>query len=166
MTDFIRGINTLYLDCDGVLADFDFVAEGVLGMKPTEFEDKHGSDEFWGKLGKVDHFYASLPLMHDALELYDAVKHMRPVILTGAPKHFGEDAIVDKYRWIAEKFGVFQRGIVCQSKHKFRYCIPGDIIVDDTPRHRRKWEEVGGTWVHHVSAEYSIAALREMGIIE
>ena len=37
----------LFLDCDGVLADFDAGARAVLGMPPDRFTQKHGIKEFW-----------------------------------------------------------------------------------------------------------------------
>jgi len=36
----------LFLDCDGVLADFDAGARQLLGMSPAEFEKRHGRGEF------------------------------------------------------------------------------------------------------------------------
>lgn len=36
----------LFLDCDGVLADFDKRAEQIFGMTGREFEDTYGSKEF------------------------------------------------------------------------------------------------------------------------
>ena len=158
-------VNRLWLDCDGVLADFDTPANAHLGMYTREYEEKFGTDAFWAKIGEIEDFYRNLPLLPDALELYDAVAHLRPGILTGAPSHLGEKARHDKFAWAHDKFGVFQRVVVCRSKDKAEYCVPGDIIVDDWPKHRRKWESAGGTWVHHTSAEDSIAQLKEMGII-
>jgi hypothetical protein len=37
----------LYLDCDGVLADFDSAATGLLGAPPRVFQKRHGLGEFW-----------------------------------------------------------------------------------------------------------------------
>jgi len=60
----------LYLDCDGVLADFDAGATAVLKMPPREFRDRHGARLFWKKLAAAPDFYFSLPLMPDAMELF------------------------------------------------------------------------------------------------
>jgi hypothetical protein len=75
----------LFLDLDGVLADFDAGAHMVLGMSPKAFEEKHGRREFWRRLAGAKAFYATLPLMPDAMLLFEAVKHLEPTILTGLP---------------------------------------------------------------------------------
>ena len=75
----------LFLDADGVLADFDAGAQRLLGMKPKAFIAKHGRGEFWKRLARAKNFYGTLPEMSDARLLFDAVKHLEPTILTGLP---------------------------------------------------------------------------------
>lgn len=67
--------------------------------------------------------------MPDAMELYNAVKHLNPIILTGC--HDGDYGREDKFKWVAEKFGEHQLVITCFSKDKCKFAKPGDIIVDD-----------------------------------
>jgi hypothetical protein len=40
----------LFLDCDGLFADFDAGAEAILGLRPGAFEAKRGLGRFWAKL--------------------------------------------------------------------------------------------------------------------
>jgi hypothetical protein len=47
------------------------------------------------------------------------------------------------------------------ARDKRNHCSPGDILVDDQLRHRERWEEAGGVFVHHKSAADTIAQLRE-----
>src|SRR3546814_4722930 len=39
--------------------------------------------------------------------------------------------------------------ITCMAVDKRRHAQAGDILVDDTLKHRHLWEEAGGTFVHH-----------------
>ena len=61
----------LFLDCDGVLADFNAGATDVLGMSPRAFDERHGKREFWRRIARARDFYATLPLMSDARLLFD-----------------------------------------------------------------------------------------------
>ena len=146
----------LFLDCDGVLADFDAGARKVLGMEVRAFEARHGKREFWRRLARAKDFYATLPEMHDARELFDAVKHLKPTILTGLP--LGDWAAPQKVRWATEHFpGV--PIITCMARDKYRHMSPGDVLVDDREDHRAKWEDAGGIFIHHRSARESLRAL-------
>ena len=69
----------LYLDCDGVLADFDKGATAILGLPPRAFEKRHGLGKFWQKLASAPDFYFGLPLMDDAMELFEGVRHVNPI---------------------------------------------------------------------------------------
>lgn len=152
----------LYLDCDGVLADFDRRATEIFGMPPDRFEKRFGLGTFWKRLATTPNFFAELPLMPDAMELYDAVKGVNPIILTGLPR--GGWAEPQKRRWAADHFpGV--PVITTSAALKREHCHPGDVLVDDKDKYRRLWEQAGGIFVHHSSAGQSIAALTALGML-
>ena len=152
----------IYLDCDGVLADFEKSARDILGASTSVFEKRHGSAEFWKRLGMADAFFEKLDPLPDAFELYEAVKHKNPIILTGMPH--GQWAGPQKRRWAARYFpGV--RVITTMAALKREHCHPGDVLVDDRDQHRSLWEAAGGRFIHHRSAEASIAELRAAGYI-
>ena len=153
----------LYLDCDGVLADFDKGATAILGLPPGAFEKRHGPGRFWQKLASAPDFYFGLPLMADAMELFEAVHHREPVILTGLPR--GAWAEPQKRRWAARHFpGV--EVITTSSALKREHCHPGDALVDDTVKFRHLWEKEGGVFIPHSSAAASIAELRRLGFLD
>ena len=153
----------LYLDCDGVLADFDKGATAVLGLPPKAFEKRHGLGKFWQKLAQAPDFYFSLPLLPDAMQLFEAVKHLDPIILTGLPR--GNWAADQKMRWAAEHFpGV--RMITCMARDKRDHAREGDVLVDDMVKHRHLWEEAGGIFIHHRSAQESLEALSRLFPLE
>ena len=147
----------IYLDCDGVLADFDAGAVAIFGMPPGAFEKRHGSREFWRRLAAAPDFFGSLPLMADAMTLYEAVRHKAPIILTGMPH--GKWAEPQKRRWALRHFPG-SPVITCLAALKREHCSPGDVLVDDTLRYRHLWEEAGGVFVHHRSAAETLAELR------
>lgn len=154
----------LFLDCDGVLADFDKRAEEILGMRSREFEAIHGSKAFWKTIYSTPDFFYGLDKMPDADKLVDAVKHLDPVILTGKP--YGGWAEGQKLRWRDEHFPDLPM-IVCLSKDKFTHMHhdKDNILVDDTLKYAHIWEEAGGTFIHHTSAEDSIRQLQYLRIL-
>jgi 5'(3')-deoxyribonucleotidase len=149
----------LFLDADGVLADFDRGACELLGMKPKAFIAKHGRGAFWGRLARATNFYGSLPEMPDARILFDAVKHLKPTILTGLP--IGKWAAPQKVEWAAEHFpGV--PIITCMARDKHKHMHPGDVLVDDREKHRAAYEAAGVVFVHHRNAEDSLRQLAKI----
>jgi len=153
----------LYLDCDGVLADFDRGAEAVLGMKPKAFQQRHNIGRMWAKLASAPDFYGTLPLMPGAMKLFEAVRHLDPIILTGLPR--GNWAADQKVRWAAEHFPG-TRIITCMAVDKRNHCHAGDVLVDDTLKHRHLWEEAGGIFVHHRDVDETLTALSRLFPLE
>jgi hypothetical protein len=153
----------IYLDCDGVLADFDRGAQDILGLPPAVFEKRYGPGQFWKRLGTAQAFFENLEPMPDAFELYEAVRHRDPVILTGLPR--GAWAEPQKRRWAARHFpGV--EVITTAAALKREHCHPGDVLVDDREKYRHLWEAAGGVFVHHRNARSSIAELRARGFLD
>jgi hypothetical protein len=146
----------LYLDCDGVLADFDTGATAVLGIHPRAFQSRYGLRRMWQKLASAHDFYFGLPLMPDAMKLFEAVRSLNPIILTGLPR--GDWAHDQKVRWAAQHFPG-TRIITTMARDKRDHAREGDVLVDDQLRHRHLWEEVGGVFVHHTNAATTIEEL-------
>lgn len=153
----------LFLDCDGVLANFDERAREILGMVPREFEDKEGEQKFWDILYSTPDFFYSLEPMPDAYDLVNAVRHLNPIILTGRPR--GEWSVDQKLRW-RDKYFSDLKMIVCRSRDKIKHAKPGDVIVDDWKKWQPVWEKGGGVWILHTSAENSIRELKKIGMIQ
>jgi hypothetical protein len=149
----------LFLDADGVLADFDQAARELLGMSPKAYIAKYGRSAFWKKLAQAKNFYGSLPEMADARRLFDAVKQLGPTILTGLP--LGKWAAPQKVEWAAEHFpGV--PIITCMAADKHLHMHPGDVLVDDREKHRAAYEAAGVVFVHHRNAEDSLRQLAKI----
>lgn len=147
----------LYLDCDGVLADFEKGAAAILGMPLKAFEKRYGLRRFWANLAKAPDFYFGLPLLPAATRLFEAVKHLDPVILTGLP--MGNWAADQKVRWAARYFPG-TRIITTMARDKRNHGRSGDVLVDDQLRHAHLWEEMGGVFVHHQSVDETLERLK------
>jgi hypothetical protein len=146
----------LFLDADGVLADFDEGARKLLGMTVRAFEARHGRGAFWKRLANADNFYGTLPEMPDARLLFDGVRHLDPTILTGLP--LGRWAAPQKVEWAAAHFpGV--PIITCMARDKHRHMHRGDVLVDDREKHRAAYEDAGVIFVHHKNAKDSLIQL-------
>jgi len=149
----------LFLDMDGVLADFDAGAKALLGTTPAEFEARRGKSEFWRRIAKAPNFYGTLPEMPDARRLFEAVEHLQPTILTGLP--LGKWAAPQKVAWAAEHLpGV--PIITCMARDKHLHMKPGDVLVDDRENHRAAYEREGVVFVHHKNAEDSLRQLAKI----
>ena len=149
----------LFLDADGVLANFDEGARRRLGMPAKAFEAKRGRGAFWRELAKAPGFYAKLPLMPDAMQLFEAVRHLKPTILTGLP--LGNWAAPQKVTWAAEHFpGV--PIITCMARDKHKHMHEGDVLVDDRETHREAYEAHGVIFIHHKNTADSLRQLAEI----
>ena len=147
----------LFLDCDGVLADFDGGVRKLTGLDAAQLQQRRGVGGFWKALASAPDFYARLAPLADAHQLVDAVRHLNPTILTGLP--MGKWAEPQKRAW-AERHFPGLAVITCFARDKHRHGLEGDVLVDDSLRLAAAWEEMGGTFVHHENAERSLAALR------
>lgn len=146
----------LFLDADGVLADFEEGARRLLGSDRPTFERRHGQRAFWKRLAAAENFYATLPEMPDARLLFDGVRHLAPTILTGLP--LGNWAAPQKIAWAARHFpGV--PVITCMARDKHKHMQAGDVLVDDRENHRAAYEAAGVVFIHHNNARESLRKL-------
>jgi hypothetical protein len=147
----------LFLDLDGVLADFDAGVEAVTGQRPETLSLK----TMCAALARAPRFFETLAFMQDAEALWAFCAPHRPTILTGLP--LGSWAPAQKKAWVARMLGAHVPIVTCMSREKPRWSGPGHVLVDDRATACEGWERKGGRFIHHVSAERSIALLRALG---
>lgn len=153
----------LFLDLDGVLADFDRAVTALFGRPPSALPP----GLMWGRLAKAPDFYNTLPWMLDGRELWNWCRPFEPTILTGLP--LGKWAEPQKRAWCQRELGNDVTVITCMSKEKHlkaREAVGPDlpmVLVDDRLKLREDWEAAGGIFVHHLDTSTSIAQLRELG---
>lgn len=152
----------IFLDQDGVMADFSNHAFNMLGSHPTTV----GDAKFWQIANSAPDFWITMPVMAGAREFFEIVRTLNPVILTGAPKSNFDHAAEAKREWWKEHFN-YDRVEVVLSKNKHTYITDAsDILVDDTFRIVKAWRKHGGTAIHFTSHDQALEELRNLGIIE
>jgi 5'(3')-deoxyribonucleotidase len=161
---FSRVMNTVFIDMDRVLVDYDkFIAEKFGHL----FQDKKIDDaEIVDHLHTVDHLYLNLPPMPYAQRLVRlAMLYSDDVqILTSLPSRWNiEHAEEDKREWIARHFPSQKlKCNICQSpREKWEWAKRGDILIDDKLSNILSWEELGyGNGIHHNPRDYALTATR------
>jgi 5'(3')-deoxyribonucleotidase len=157
-------MTTLYLDMDGVVADFDEYAARTLGLPPSS---GIYPDQVWYNLASNARLYRDLVKTPYADELVNncraicAVQGWSLMFLTAVPK--GNDvpwAFYDKVVWAQNYFPGIPVMFGPFSKDKWQHCKPGDILIDDRKSNIAEWRAAGGRPIlHEGNIKSTLAAL-------
>lgn len=157
MTTTVPETRQLFIDLDGVLADFDGFYETEFGFRPDR--GKPEPPAFWKNIERHGRFFLDMPMMSDAMELWEGAKrlHPNPIILTGLP--LMSEVEDHKRRWVRQHIAFDAPVICCRSKDKRNHGKAGDILVDDWFKYRPLWEDMGGVFILHTSAAESLTMI-------
>lgn len=165
----------LFLDMDGVLADFNAMARRTL--RATADDESAAAargrwpDEEWRKLKSVPNFYRILPKTDIADDLVALARRFRDElgwdvrILTAIPKNNDmPDAFQDKMEWMQEYYPDLRVNFGPYSKDKQHHARMGDYLVDDRTDNCREWEAAGGTAIKVMDSDRraAVTALQEV----
>lgn len=147
-------MRNLFVDMDGVVADFDKMAEGVLGYQLGRGLRYPPKD--WTRIAENQRFYSELELCEGALEFVDQLKELSfqhdldLKFLTAIPKDNDVPwAVHDKTRWLDKHFPGIPMWIGPYSDDKIKHCRLGDILVDDRVKTITDWNILGGIGILH-----------------
>lgn len=153
---------TLYIDMDGVVADWDTAVRELVGDRVKDLNNRWPDDE-WAKIKSKDHFYRDLPKMAKADELMLLAQAFRDNLgwdlkmLTAIPKNNDmPNAFHDKIKWMDQYYPGIDVCFGPYSTDKQKHCRPGDILVDDRKSNIEEWIRAGGTAVR-VTDDYNLA---------
>lgn len=159
-------MSTIYLDMDGVVADFDKKAEEIIGYSHPPYTRFPSED--WAKLLDYQRFYRDLPLCKDAKHLVTTVLHlahnkrMDVKFLSALPRDNDFPwAAYDKVLWAQEHFPGIPVWIGPYSDDKQQRSKPGEVLIDDRKVNIEQWQSKGGFAILHTGdVEASLTALR------
>ena len=153
----------LFLDLDGVLADFEGGVKSATGRFPHQWR----ASQMWSRLRRAPQFFAQLSWTQDGRTLWEETRHLNPPILTGLP-HGGAWAAQQKRAWCARELGEDVQVITCLARDKIGQALEYSgshvtpIIIDDRTTHKATWEAQGGIYIVHRSAGESLSALAQV----
>jgi 5'-nucleotidase len=153
----------IYLDLDGVLADFERHFVDHFGVDPQTLDDA----AMWKKINSYPDFYANLPPMTGGPSLFDKLYwdwEYDVTILTACPRSNYRNAAIQKRNWVRNHLSTDVTVIPMLggvNKALFMH-EPGDILIDDMEKNCRAWEELGGKAILHRSTDSTVAILEEI----
>jgi 5'-nucleotidase len=150
----------LYIDLDGVMADFDKYFLDTFGVESGKLDDP----TLWKWINGHGNFFLNLPLMPGALDFFNSVKHLNPTILTACPKSNYTTAAVQKRQWVYKHLSSEITVIpMMGGKNKCLFMhSPGDVLIDDFDKNCIPWREHGGIAIHHKDFDTTKRELRKV----
>lgn len=140
---------TIYIDLDGVLANFDQSVKNYTGKYPHEQKE----DDLWKAVQEVPNFYRHLDKMTDADNFFERIKSITKKydydlkILTAIPrKSTMPSAGDDKKGWVKEHFGNIDVILGPYSKDKWKHATKNDILIDDRKSNIDEWVNKGNAY--------------------
>jgi len=158
----------IYVDMDGVLADFDSGVEKTTGKRMNYYFND--DDPIWVQIRKhgVERFFSELEWLPYSKDMWNYIysNFMIVKILSAMGKENERNNGVyrGKHSWLRKNIPNLRESdiILVANKHKKQeYSRPGDIIIDDTEVVITEWNNKGGTGILHKSARETIKILSQ-----
>ena len=157
---------TLYLDMDGVVADWETAIADILGYKLIEGD--RWPDQDWRKIIQFQRVYRDIPLLPWALEFVDEACEIARAanyavkFLTAVPRRNDFPyAFEDKVHWANNHLPTIPVWFGPYSQDKQQRAAPGQILVDDRITNINEWTAQGGRGIHfHRNPDAVLAELR------
>lgn len=172
-------ISKIFLDLDGVLADFQPHADKVTAMyhgdgfryEMREFKRNGASqearDKYWDSMYRYElaggRFWEELDVLDDAHELWEYVNSLGLTVevLTaiGDAKYGARE---QKVKWVNKHFGAPVIHTVRRGDMKASFATPDSILIDDMEYACEPFIEAGGTAILHRRTNDTIQKLETL----
>jgi phosphopantetheine adenylyltransferase len=152
---------TIYLDLDGVIADFDKRFKELAGMGPREYEDSFGTEKFWDFIDNKHgvKFWTGIEWMPEGKKLYNFIKQFDHKLLSAPSRN---DASKTGKRIWAKKNTPGTQLILAAAVNKQNYADKSNILIDDREKNIQQWKDAGGIGILFKSTDQVIDELKKI----
>lgn len=150
----------IYIDLDGVLADFDYFFPTLFGVNHKDLLD----EDMWKYILDHPSYFRDMPMCKGAKDFYEEIKYLNPIVLTACPKSAYQKTAVQKVEWSREHLSPDITVLpVMGAKNKWLFMHKkGDILIDDQKRNIDDWNNAGGIGILHYDFYTTYAELLNM----
>jgi hypothetical protein len=155
-------ISKIYLDMDGVIADFYKRYYELYKLSPRDAEKKKEFNKYFDEFIATSQF-ASLDLMPGTMDAITYLRklHVPTVILSSTANQERYEAISNqKLIWLQRHGITFNAHFVPGKRHKWKYATPDSIIIDDTESVIEDWNKAGGIGILHKDWPTTLSILK------
>ena len=161
----------IYLDMDGVVANFNKRFKDLSGLLPDQFIEKNGKNAFWDLID-VKHkvaFWRGIEIMPGAEKLVNFISQYPYEMLTAPSTK--KQSVIGKSLWIKDKVGTLYPSKPkvtyrsAKEKHNVKPELTKfDILIDDKKSTIDRWDAKGGTAIFYQNADQVINDLKKLGL--
>jgi len=154
-------MKNIYLDMDGVIADFDKRYQELFKISTKEAERDKKWVQFFNQFIQDRHF-ATLDLMPEAIELMDYLKGTGiPITILSSTSSEKRDGEIrpQKMEWLKKHKIDFPVILVPGAHLKKDYATPDSILIDDTSKNIDDWRREGGVGILYTDYVSCVAML-------
>jgi hypothetical protein len=155
-------INCIYLDMDGVIANFEKRYLELFGVTPANTRNNKEFGGFFDKFIEDGHF-ATLELMPDAMQLVMALRNALPptqILSSTANTKRHKEISEQKIVWLENQGIDFGRNLVPGKELKKKYARTDTLIIDDTESVIDDWRAAGGVAILHKNVQDTLIQLK------
>jgi hypothetical protein len=154
----------IYLDLDGVLADFDKRYFHLFNETPGETRDKKNFNPNWKTfvLGKNFESLDWFPGAQDLLQYVSDLGVTVEILSSSGGERFQGEVTAQKLKWLADHGIHFKANIVPGRKLKKNYAHTHAILIDDTPDVIEDFNRAGGNGILHTSFDDTLPKLKRI----
>ena len=155
-------ITKIYLDMDGVIADFNKRYKELYKIEPKEADTYKTFDKFF-TMFIAERQFAKLDLMPDAMELITYLRSLKiPTEILSSTSSEKRDAEIreQKIEWLKNHNIEFPVNLVPGKRFKRDFSNSNSLLIDDTSQNIDQWRVEDGIGILHTDAITTIGILK------
>jgi hypothetical protein len=155
-------IDKIYLDMDGVVADFETRYRQLFGLNPNKAEkDKKFDGNFTEFI--ADNNFATLDMMPRSGYLISFLASLSiPTEILSSTANEKRHAEISRQKsvWLTTHGIRFKENFVPGKHLKYKFATPNSILIDDTQSNIDDWNKAGGIGILHKDVDTTLNILR------
>jgi 5'(3')-deoxyribonucleotidase len=158
-------VRQIFLDMDGVLADFQTTCSEMLGLKIWNTDEGHKLYDLNKRELTAKHMFRQLKPLPDAWKLVDYCLNsgIHTEILTAAGTVNRTLVVKDKIDWVREHIHPYWIVIpTFKGSQKAAFAHRKAVLIDDRLENIDHWKKAGGIGILHKTADKTIETLESV----